>query len=1578
MANRPDSFRGMDLTSPQNRLPAGKTALAVNVRAYTEGGFALRNGLGPPIIMVDSSINSLCRMNDTTPTGPENGYCYIIVTDSGSVFVDPMQVATGLSTDPVSIIPFRPNTSVKPWAYIADSSMSVELQTRYALNDSSATFNCFGQIKVRSDGLVYKTGIQEPALAPSVSTQSGIVIDSGPLFASAVPWNNYQGANQNYNFDQTDAYNGQPGGVAPFDGTAPFIVNCANASTITIPALYGTVSIGGAPATPATLGPSTGSSTNPGHFIQIAGSGGTPATATVVVGAFTDGNGNVIAKGVAPLWVPSVVDVGAAFSGASTIQVPFGAQDFQIGINTTNLTFSQDSGAFGIVVEVTTDAEPPTVGILGTLSLSYWGDSPTSGGVASYLWKNPDDPGGGIPRSISNAVGSTTGNSLIFDASFTGGIPGLPGVGSPSLPMQWTSLSPESAAIGSAPVFPSPITATYPTNNQYSNFNFCVYGKIYIPAAGQYTFVLTNHDDCIWGIQDATFISATVSGSGEGGGVSLSDAGQTITVAQGYPLLPRQTYTHGDGGLYAQTTVVVSFTAPGIYGIEIDYDYWFHSGRILLLEASPTPGASPTIIPPLTQAVRTNVSYAGKYRSSLTGAQSNPSPTTTPATTPVLANTVSLPYSFDPQVDKCDFYRQDAGLPNYTYVGTGPNTFPPTPIVDALTDLEAANNQLLSYTDYEPVPSIDLPQSGVVNVSGGVVTWVSGNQFNTRWLPGTIMLIGYPTQLPYTFISRPLSNTQVAIAGVPDGTNLVYNIAEPILANQPLAYMFGPTDNINYIFAVGDSLRPGTLYWCSGSNLDAWPQTNQFDVTDPGELLVNGAMSGGLGVLFSIRRAWIILPNFYNALANVTGTSGSTWTLQATSINRGLFIPRCVAVEGGGNIFFRVDDGIHWSHGGSASASITDDDLYPLFVHEGSTPQPIVRNGVTVYPPNDNNPQRQQFSIQNGYLYYDYAYFFVGPVAVTAPFTPAAVTTTGQGIPWLDPAYATGTGIGSDQIAQIVGFSIAGGVVAFSTIPQTDPLVAGQTVTISGMGVGTYFNGQTLTVLADGLGTQSFSATFFHPNVGATFDAGLATPTTTFAYAQNVSYSPPGGQHSVLTFPEGAQQPPDVASGSFFAEFAPWSFAAAPWYAFALNGQPFAATVSWQSTSIAIPSLPNDAAVQSMYPLVIGISRRGGALSFMPFSFIYPDASSHDFNLDGTLHQGPLIGTDLSSLSATSFEEIVTSTEEEDLGSIFSDSINITFHGVVVNYTTNETPISPTQLQTLVATSLGLNIPGAAPLAGIKVNLQTGMFYGSSATLFVQLTLNGVAVGNQKGLSVGPWATSYVLGGASDTWGLTGLTGAQVNGASGLGVNVSGNLPADAQINLNDLSGEVFYVVVKENDGSATLVYDIRAKGWILDQYALARPTVHAPNEGQSQQGTLAGCGDGTLRLMESNAPETVTGIVLTAAIGGTGWISCYEATFEYSCESAATVSFIAVDADNDSYAPNPITLPSTGGAITKFTTKVTANKWKLLQAQFESIDSTLQVYQEGCVLSCKPWGADGLFDPIPMFRPAGGRGPQE
>ena len=1012
-------FRGFNATTPINRLEAGFCAVAANVRAYLDSGFALRNPLTAAVISsLPTPIHSIKRLNDSTPNGPPGGYSLVIGASTSLYLWNPtvglVRVATGLSGNPLSMIPFRPNTSVQPWMYVADYSAqgSVTLATEYLINGDAVNFVTNGMMKVSygngytaiptPTAICWKMGIKEPQQAPIVSTTNTGQPFGGidALAATAIPWTNYNSQNSGFDYGETE---GPPNITPPVDGTAPFVINCENASYITITTLSndGTVVVNGT-TNPTLTAQSSGRVTPgapgyPGQFIQIAGSGGTPTTASYVVGAFTDGSGNVIPAGVAPLFVPNVVDVGLAFSSSAKIAVPFGAVAFQVGLNSEGNTFTQGSPPnFGVITfegTVTTNALPTVTSILGTLTAYYFGDSPTSGPVGSYIWKNPDDPSGSGPtRSISNADGSTTGNSFIFDATFTSGIPALPGVGDPTVPMEWTTLNPDSVAVGTNPVFASPITTTYPTNTGFQNFNFCLQGNIYFPSGGNFTFVLTSHDDCIWGIGGGVkLVSATQSGSGEGSGVSISDYGQTITVVGGYPLLPRQIYTSGSGGNYAKTTVVVNVPAAGIYPIEIDFDYWYHSGRILLLMASATAGGSATIIPPLPSSVRQETQYRGVYRSSATGATSNPSPASAVETVPVTANTISLPYSTDPQIDVCDYYRIDSVTADFTYVNTGPNDglggtiggiVYNTPVTDSLTDTELGD-QLLNYDNFEPFPSIDLPQKGVCSVSGGVITWVSGGAiggtatgFNVRWLVGTTILIGYPTSLAYEAVRRPANGTTWDFTGadpeVPDATAVTYEIEQPILAAQPLPYMWGPTDNINFTFAVGDPLRPGTLYWCAGSNLDAAPDTNQLDVTDPSEPLINGAMSGGRGVLASIKRFWVIMPNFFNAEATTTGVEGSTWTLQETSITRGLFIPRCIEVSGGGNIFFRVDDGIHLSPEGAASQSISDATLYPLFSHEGSTPQPVTRNGITVYPPDDTKPQLQKFSYQNAFLYYTF------------------------------------------------------------------------------------------------------------------------------------------------------------------------------------------------------------------------------------------------------------------------------------------------------------------------------------------------------------------------------------------------------------------------------------------------------------------------------------------------------------------------------------------------------------------------------------------------------------------------------
>lgn len=882
MAKRPDNFRGIDLISPINRTPAGRVLMAENVRAYLKGGFKLRNALSAPLITIDSTVQSLARMNDTTPAGPGSGYVLLSASAAGDVYANAIKVASGMSGDPVSMVPFRPNTSVQPWMYIGDNAPSPNVTV-----DSG--FQCSGMIKVRSDGLSRKMGIEEPQNAPTVTF---------------------------------------PGG-----GTGPSLIYYAYTYR---------ASETGAVSNPSPVStPGTNSQSNPTSSI--------PATAFATNYTFNAAQYEFVS--------PQIRTKGGVPPGTVTDFIICRGFGFSIpdGVNID-----------GIQVDLNWVGQNAGTGILSAVSLYY--------------------------------LGAKIGNQK------------LPGI-----------------------------------QNQ---------------AASTDTFQGSNGDT--WG----TTLTPTI----------LNDPSFAFGV---------QITTQLAGG---SDRSFVNFMAVTVYYSTQD--------------ANITPVPSP-----------------------------------------------------DPQVDKIDIYRQGGGLASFIYVGTAQNTS--AVYNDTLSDLGAAANPQLEYDNLEPFPSIDLPRSGTLNASGGVLTRVSGDFFNIRWLPGTIILIGSPDQIAYTAVRRPSSTTSWNFANsavtVPDGAGLIWNIAEPDLAQQPLAYLFGPTDNINYVFGVGDPLRPGTLYWCKGANLDSAPDTNQLEVTDPSEALVNGAMSGGVGVLFSIKRAWVILPNFFNALATVTGAQGSTWTLQATSISRGLYIPRCLAVEGGGMIFFRVDDGIHLSRGGASSVSITDDDLYPLFVHEGSTQVAVTRNGVTISPPDDTIPQAQQFSIQGPYLYWDY----------------------------------------------------------------------------------------------------------------------------------------PG--------------------------------------------------------------------------------------------------------LDGARH---------------------------------------------------------------------------------------------------------------------------------------------------------------------------------------TFVYDTAAGGWVWDTYTTA-PTVHATNQGESVQGVLAGCLDGTIRQMGSAGVETPTGFVVTPAIGGQGWLHAYEVTVEYTSSAAVTLGFIAADGGNGSYAPPSIALPITGGQPIKFTAKVGPNKWKWLQFSFTSADPEMSVYLEGFAMEIKEWGSAKAYRTVLPFRPSGGEGAQ-
>ena len=354
-------FRGLDLTSPLNRIKEGFAAVAVNVRRYLVGGFMLRTPLTDALFSLSAAVQSIARVNDTTSLGPPSGYTLISVDANGNLYNGESSVAEGLSGNPVSIAPFQPNQSVQPWAYIGDSKVA-----GVTVTDG---FACGGMVKVRSDGLTRKTGIKEPQQAPIVGINTTTVTQWLNLPATTPPWTNIGGVNANYNYSGTDV---QP----PYPAT---IATPVAGATVTL-TVTGTATVNGAVHGPGDSGPN--SADYPGAFI---------ATPLIVVFSFTDANGNIIAQSTVGGAPPVVGNVGAS----AVLTVPSGAAQLQIGIDSHGGNFNENSGSYLVEAVVSTSAITEVSSIVGLVTAYVWGDSPHSGPVAEYIWKNPNDSGYG-------------------------------------------------------------------------------------------------------------------------------------------------------------------------------------------------------------------------------------------------------------------------------------------------------------------------------------------------------------------------------------------------------------------------------------------------------------------------------------------------------------------------------------------------------------------------------------------------------------------------------------------------------------------------------------------------------------------------------------------------------------------------------------------------------------------------------------------------------------------------------------------------------------------------------------------------------------------------------------------------------------------------------------------------------------------------------------------------------------------------------------------------------------------------------------------------------------------------------
>ena len=364
--------------------------------------------------------------------------------------------------------------------------------------------------------------------------------------------------------------------------------------------------------------------------------------------------------------------------------------------------------------------------------------------------------------------------------------------------------------------------------------------------------------------------------------------------------------------------------------------------------------------------VGADYSYQCKPRSSLTGVPGNPTPDmrygVRPRRQPVIVKTSALAAP-DPQVDTWDIYRYGGSVTSYRYVGSAPIGSDWT---DTYFDDSIATNNTMATDDFEPWPSVDLPysQMGGVTVCGQWLT-VAGTlpATVTRWLPGTLVIVG--GLQGFTLRSRPtLLSAGVYLFELEEaagfGSQSPFQVQEPILARQCLQSVWGPDAN-GVFFGVMDSLRPGVVSWSKPYAPDAVPSANNKEICSPNEPLLGGAVRAGISLVFSPSRWWALYPDFNNPGA---------YTPVESPVGRG-GVSSFAHVCDGARVFFWTRDGIAATDSGPFQ-SLTEEDLYTLWNHDGAAGANVVRNGVTFYAPDYSKASTFRLGISNNYLYASY------------------------------------------------------------------------------------------------------------------------------------------------------------------------------------------------------------------------------------------------------------------------------------------------------------------------------------------------------------------------------------------------------------------------------------------------------------------------------------------------------------------------------------------------------------------------------------------------------------------------------
>lgn len=376
--------------------------------------------------------------------------------------------------------------------------------------------------------------------------------------------------------------------------------------------------------------------------------------------------------------------------------------------------------------------------------------------------------------------------------------------------------------------------------------------------------------------------------------------------------------------------------------------------------------------------------YRLRPRASTTGAKGNPSPATRYSVSARRqAVGVITPTTYpDPQVDTWDVFRYGGTVTSWRKIGQV--SLGTTFFQDQFDDDAALAGEVLDFDNLEPWPTIDVPYVLTANVVGTTATVTVPSPTNIlRLLPGNIVRLSNGNA--YTIWTRPtlVSGTTYLLqflenAGVVPSTALM--IYEPEIANQHLPYMWGP-DSEGTMFACGDPLRLGTVYFAKNNNPDSAPDTYSVEIVPPSEPLLGGAIVDGLSFVASTERWWALYPQPQNPLQR--------YSFVPQPLPRGLAAPLGRCTDGGKTLFWWAKDGI-WS---STKGSLTDADLYTLFPHEGVPGVNYSYGTFNAYAPDYSRAGTFRLAFRNYFLYATYQDTTGAPRCLTLDTRTGAWTT---------------------------------------------------------------------------------------------------------------------------------------------------------------------------------------------------------------------------------------------------------------------------------------------------------------------------------------------------------------------------------------------------------------------------------------------------------------------------------------------------------------------------------------------------------------------------------------------------------